>query len=43
MVYGRAFLNATDVIYKNQEVDAFLDQYCEQRIINADKKIVPFA
>ena len=39
----RAFPNETYVIYKNQEADPFLDQYCEQRIINADKKIVPFA
>ena len=38
----RAFPNATYVIYKNQEVDAFLDQYFDDRIIHAYKKLVPF-
>ena len=31
------------MIYKNQKVDAFLDQYFDDRIIHAYKKLVPFA
>ena len=39
----RAFPKASYILYKNQEAETFLEQHFDQRIINAYKKLTPYA